>query len=184
MDKQEFEWIEGCKKQDAASQKALYHQYCGRMMMVCLRYSKSIQEAEDVLQEGFIKVFQHIKDFRGDALLNTWMTRIMVNTALNAQRKKLYMMPMVDIDLAGLKESEDIMLADFQLEDLLKMIQRLPHGCRVIFNLYAIEGYNHREIAEMLEISEGTSKSQYARARSLLQNNLKKEAVMYYGKGK
>jgi RNA polymerase sigma factor (sigma-70 family) len=184
LDKQEIEWIEGCKKQDAASQKALYHKFCGRMMMVCLRYSKSVQEAEDILQEGFIKVFQHIRHFRGEAQLSTWITRIMVNTALNAQRKKLYMMPMVDVDQAGLTEAETISLSDFNVKDLLKMIQSLPDGCRVIFNMYAIEGYTHKEIGEMLGVSEGTSKSQYARARTLLMQILMKEEQTYYGKFK
>ncbi len=183
MDRKELDLIEGCKNNDNASQKLLYDKYCGRMMMLCLRYAKSIQEAEDILQEGFIKVFEHIKNFRAESKLSTWMTRIMVNTALNAQRKKLYMLPMVDVDDAGLNENEDVSLGDFNLKELLKMVQSLPDGCRVIFNLYAIEGYTHKEIAETLAITEGTSKSQYARARQLLQQKIFVEQQAFYGRG-
>lgn len=184
LSKQDFAIIEGCKKQDGSSQKKLYQQFAGRMMVICMRYASSTQEAEDILQEGFIRIFKYIKDFRGEALISTWMTRIMVNTALNAKRKKLYMLPMHDVENAGLHEAEEISLSSFHLSELLSMVQALPEGCRVIFNMYAIEGYTHKEIAEMLNISEGTSKSQYARARQLLQKSLNREAETLYGRGK
>ena len=102
----ENELIEGCRKGDRAVQKALYERYCRKMMVVCLRYSKSTLEAEDILQEAFVKVFQAIKDFRQEAKLETWITRIMVNTALNAQRKKLYLYPMVDVEEINLPTDE------------------------------------------------------------------------------
>lgn len=181
----EQELIDGSRKNDRSFQKALYERYCRKMMVVCMRYSRSTGEAEDILQEGFIKVFQGIKDFRQQSKLETWITRIMVNTALNFQRKKLYLFPMVDVQDLDLPENE-ISISSIHFSQLLEMIQSLPQGCQIVFNLFAIEGYNHKEIAEMLGVSEGTSKSQYARARALLQVKLLKESSYYtrYGKGK
>lgn len=155
------------------------------MMVVCLRYSKSTPEAEDILQEGFVKVFQGLEGFRQDARLETWMTRIMVNTALNHHRRKLYLYPMVDVENIDIVESE-VSISGIHVTQLLEMIQALPQGCQVVFNMFAIEGYSHKEIAEMLGISEGTSKSQFARARMLLQERLLKESSYYskYGKAK
>jgi RNA polymerase sigma factor (sigma-70 family) len=168
----EKELIEGCAEGNRAAQKALYERYCRKMMMICQRYAKSMLEAEDILQEGFIKVFGKIKSFRADAQLSTWMTRIMINTALNAQRQKLYLLPMVDVNDVVMSEREEISLSAFHLSDLTAMVQSLPDGCRIVFNLYAIEGYSHREIGEMVGISEGTSKSQYSRAKDLLRNKI------------
>lgn len=175
----EQELIKGCVKGDRASQKALYERYCRKMMVVCQRYAKSLQEAEDALQEGFLKVFASLKSFRGDSRLDTWITRIMINTALNAQRQKLYLLPMVEITEVNLPEDEEISLAAFNLSELITMIQSLPDGCRLVFNLFAIEGYNHKEIATMLGISEGTSKSQYSRAKSLLKLKLSLQNKVY-----
>ena len=181
----EQELIHGCRKGDRAFQQELYQRYCRKMMAVCLRYSKTTAEAEDILQEGFVKVFHALKDFRQESKLETWITRIMVNTALNSQRKKLYLYPMVDVEKIDVPEDE-VSVSGIHFMQLLEMIQALPHGCQVVFNLFAIEGYNHKEIAELLGISEGTSKSQYARARSLLQARLLKESSYYekYGEGK
>lgn len=181
----EQELIDGCRKGSRASQKALYERYCRKMMVVCLRYSKSSAEAEDILQEAFVKVFQGIKDFRQESKLETWITRIMVNTALNAQRKKLYLFPMVDVEEIDLPD-EELSVSGIHFTQLLEMIQSLPQGCQVVFNMFAIEGYSHKEIATLLSISEGTSKSQYARARSLLQGKLVKETSYYskYGEAK
>jgi RNA polymerase sigma factor (sigma-70 family) len=181
----EDELIEGCRKDDRASQKALYDRYCRKMMVVCMRYSKSTAEAEDILQEGFVKVFKGIKDFRKESRLDTWMTRIMVNTALNVQRKKLYLYPMVDVEEINLPDVE-VSMSNVHFTQLLEMIQALPHGCQIVFNLFAIEGFSHKEIAEQLGISEGTSKSQFARAKSLLQERLLKESKYYerYGEAK
>ncbi|MBL0743816.1 RNA polymerase sigma factor [Chryseolinea lacunae] len=181
----EPELIEGCRKGNRAIQKALYDRYCRKMLVVCLRYSKTTAEAEDILQEGFVKVFQGIKDFRQEAKLETWITRIMVNTALNVQRKKLYLYPMVDVTEVNLPE-EEMSISGIHFTQLLEMIQALPQGCQIVFNLFAIEGYSHKEIAESLGISEGTSKSQFARAKSLLQAKLLKESTYYerYGEAK
>ena len=143
-----------------------------------MRYSKTTAEAEDILQEGFVKVFNAIKDFRQESKLETWVTRIMVNTALNVQRKKLYLYPMVDVEELDLPQHE-VSISGIHFKQLLEMIQALPQGCQIVFNLFAIEGYSHKEIAEQLGISEGTSKSQFARAKSLLQQKLAKEATYY-----
>jgi RNA polymerase sigma factor (sigma-70 family) len=175
----EKELIEGCVKGNRAAQRALYDRYCRKMMVICQRYSKSVQEAEDILQEGFIKVFAHIQSFRGDARLDTWITRIMINTALNAQRQKLYLLPMVDVDDVALPQDENVNLAGFHLDELIGLVRALPDGCRIVFNLFAIEGYGHKEIAGMLGISEGTSKSQYNRAKSLLKDKLSRQDNVY-----
>jgi RNA polymerase sigma factor (sigma-70 family) len=181
----EQELIDGCRKNSRSFQKALYERYCRKMMTVCLRYSRTTAEAEDILQEAFVKIFNAIKDFRQESKLETWITRIMVNTALNFQRRKLYLFPMVDVQEIDLPENE-VSLSNINFSELLQMIQSLPQGCQIVFNLFAIEGYNHKEIAEMLGISEGTSKSQYSRARSLLQEKLLKESSYYarYGEKK
>ena len=182
----EKELLEGCAKGDRAAQKALYERYCRKMMVICQRYAKTTAEAEDILQEGFVKVFGAIKSFRGESALGTWITRIMINTALNSQRQKLYMLPMVDLTEVSLPEREEVILAQFHLEELVAIIQSLPDGCRVVFNLFAIEGYGHKEIAKMMNISEGTSKSQYNRAKSLLRTKLEAQQQKYeeFGKSK
>ena len=174
----EDELIEGCKRGSRATQKALYDRYCRKMLAVCLRYSKTTAEAEDIVQEGFVKVFQGLKDFRQESKLETWITRIMVNTALNAQRKKLYLYPMVDVTELALP-GQEVSISGMHFNQLLEMIQSLPQGCQVVFNLFAIEGYSHKEISEMLGVSEGTSKSQFARAKSLLQAKILQESTYY-----
>lgn len=162
------ELIQGCCKGERKAQQNLYDTYGPRMYPIALRYSKMQQEAEDIVQEAFLKVFQNIKNFRKDASLAYWIKRIVINTALNHQRSKLYLYPMVDIGDLKTHQSYELTLSGFSHKELLEMVRRLPTGCQVIFNLYAIEGFKHHEIADMLEISEGTSKSQYARAKGLL----------------
>lgn len=177
--------VEGCIKGSRETQQTLYDKYSGMMYGVALRYTKAQQEAEDVLQESFIKVFQSIDTFRKDSSLPYWIKRIVINTALNSQRSKLYMYPMVDVtDLKDWQE-EGNAISDFGHMELLEMVQELPDGCRIIFNLYAIEGYKHHEIAKVLEISEGTSKSQYSRAKLLLQKKIhSKSKISYEGTGR
>ena len=167
----EKQLVTNCLEGDRSAQRALYDQYSSAMYVVAMRYAKSDQEAEDVLQESFIKVFDRLKSFEGRSSLGSWIKRIVINTALNSQRGKLYMYPMVPVEELDHSASE-FTLSNIALEDLIRMIQALPEGCRTIFNLYAIEGYNHNEISEMMEISPGTSKSQYARARQLLQEKI------------
>ena len=177
--------IKDCLRGNAMAQKQLYDTFAETMLGICYRYTKSMADAEDVLQEGFVKVFNAIKNFRQESKLETWITRIMVNTALNVQRKKLYLYPMVDVEELEIPE-EEVSISGIHFTQLLEMIQALPQGCQIIFNLFAIEGFSHKEIAEQLGISEGTSKSQFARAKSLLQQRLAKESTYYerYGEAK
>ena len=175
--------IKGCIEQSRAAQHALYSRYSRKMLMVCLRYARNTEDAQDILQEGFIKVFGNIKSFKGEAKLKTWMTRIFINTALNHQRQKLYLFPMTDVE-ESTAQTETIALDEFRMEELLGAIQSLPDGCRVVFNLFAVEGYPHKEIATMLGISEGTAKSQYSRAKLLLKTRLQEYSLTYGKLGK
>lgn len=179
----EFEQlVKKCVKEDRKAQKELYDLFAPRMIMICLRYSKTKMEAEDILQESFIKVFNNLKKLREITNLPAWIKRIVINTALNYQRGKLYLYPMVEVGKVKLSYDENVALSGFRQEELLNMIQELPLGCQVIFNLYAIEGYTHKEIAERLKISEGTSKSQYSRARTLLKSKIEEGSNDNYGK--
>lgn len=164
--------IKGCQKGKREYQQALYDKYSDGMYLVALRYSKMQQEAEDILQEAFLKVFNNIKTFRKDSSLAYWIKRIVVNTALNHQRSKLYLYPMVDVTDLTDRSVDETAISNLSYEELLQLIQKLPSGCQVIFNLFAIEGYKHNEIAELLQISEGTSKSQYSRAKSILAQSI------------
>lgn len=174
--------IEGCCKGDRMMQQELYQRFSKRMLVICMRYSKATEDAEDILQEAFIKVFQNIKKFRKDSSLGYWIKRIVINTALNYQRGKLYLFPMVDIKDINHNVEKETVLDRFHFKELLEMVQALPVGCQVIFNLYAIEGYPHKEIAKQLNISEGTSKSQYARAKKLLQQMIEQSEEVNYEK--
>jgi RNA polymerase sigma-70 factor (ECF subfamily) len=178
----EAQLIKGCCQGDRESQRELYQRYSAGMLMVSIRYSKNREDAEDILQEAFIKVFKNIKDFKQQSTLGYWIKRIVVNTALNFQRGKLYLFPMVELDDQSNIPVSDEALANCSLQELTKMIQSLPDGCQVIFNLYAIEGYKHSEIAKMLKISEGTSKSQYARAKNLLKQMIDRASNINYEK--
>ena len=168
----EQELIEGCIRNQPAAQELLFKTFSSKMLAVCCRYTTNKAEAEDLLQDGFIKVFSKIELFRGQGSLEGWIKRIMVNTALDALRrsKKLQINDLKEdseIPHTGLKPGDQL-----QAKDLMMLIQALPNGFRTVFNLYAIEGYTHKEIGELLGISENTSKSQYSRARSQLQKML------------
>ncbi|MDQ6480405.1 RNA polymerase sigma factor [Dyadobacter sp. LHD-138] len=172
----EHELVIGCQQRNRVAQKQLYDVFGGKLFAICLRYTKNRTDAEDVLQDAFIKIYENISTFRNDSPLEYWLRSIVVNTALNHLRQQKYLKQLDDIDgyengLAG----KELILADFQWQQLLGFIKELPIGCQTIFNLYAIEGYQHNEIAQKLGISEGTSKSQYSRARMLLQEKLNKE---------
>src|SRR5688572_9782870 len=153
-------------------QRLLYDLYSKKMMMVCLRYAPTTFEAEDIVQEGFVKVFANIGNFKKDCPLEFWIRKIMVNTALKHLRQKSLLTVSHETEEAENVSAGNYNLDAYSLDELLGMIQRLAPRYRMVFNLYAIEGYNHKEIGEMLEISEGTSKSQYSRARAILQNML------------
>lgn len=173
--------IKGCQKGERECQQALYDKYSDGMYLVALRYSKMQQEAEDILQEAFIKVFKNIKNFRKDSSLAYWIKRIVVNTALNHQRSKLYLYPMVDVTELNDWSDKESIISGLTHQELLSLIRELPTGCQIIFNLFAIEGYKHHEIAKQLEISEGTSKSQYSRAKSILVEKIMNLEQRRYG---
>ncbi len=167
------EMLEGCKANREHAQKYLFDRYSRVMTGVCMRYADRYEEAQDIVQDGFVKVFIKIKSFSGSGSLEGWIRRIMVNTALDYLRKiksERFNLSIDDVEFS-LKEDQ-VIDGELNAEDILKLIQALPLGYRTVFNMYAIEGYTHREIAEELEISENTSKSQYSRARSLLQKKL------------
>lgn len=169
----EEEMLEGCIANQEIAQKYLFERYSGVMTGVCMRYVDRYDEAQDMVQDGFVKVFKKINTFSGSGSLEGWIRRIMVNTALDYLRKiknERFNLSIDDVDYS-IKEQQ-IIESSMQAEDLLKIIRTLPLGYRTVFNMYAIEGYTHREIAEKLDISENTSKSQYSRARSLLQKKL------------
>ena len=169
----ETEIIEGCVQQKRIFQKLLYDQYHRKFYGICLRYSKEIAEAEDILQDGFIKIFQHIKNYSGAGSFEGWMKRIVVNTAIEYFRKKTNLYSINELENHEELTYNDDVLSIIAAEDILKLIQDLPTGYRTVFNLYAIEGFTHKEIGAMLEINEGTSKSQLARARMILQQKIK-----------
>lgn len=172
----EQDLIKGCIENDAKAQRELYHKFCGAMMGICVRYAPTVHEAEDLLQDGFIKVFQKIHTFQGKGYLAGWIKRIMVNTCLTYYRdnKNLRMYAELDEDVLKEEASFDV-LAQLSADELVQKIQRLPDGFRVVFNMYAIEGFSHQEIADELGISIGTSKSQLSRARAYLKKIIKEE---------
>ncbi|TAF32154.1 MAG: RNA polymerase sigma factor [Cytophagales bacterium] len=168
--------VSACISGDRKAQRKLYDTYSRKMYVVSLRYSKTTAEAEDILQEAFLKIFDAIGDFKYECPLDYWIKRIVINTALKHNRRKMDQMPFEEVsDLNYTPNLHDGDVSNHNFKDLLAMIQRLAPGCQVVFNLHAIEGFKHKEIAEMLSITEGTSKSQYARAKMLLQEMLAKE---------
>jgi RNA polymerase sigma factor (sigma-70 family) len=164
-----------CVKGNAKAQRMLFDKFAPRMMAVCLRYAKDAEEAEDILQDGFIKMFNKLPDFKMEGSLEGWVRRIMVNTSLDAiRRNKKHQGDMkledVDFKVSNHETAMDNLLA----EDLLKLVQKLPEGYKMVFNLFAIEGYSHKEIGDLLGVTENTSKSQYSRARAYLRTQLEK----------
>jgi len=169
------EIIKGCVRGNRDSQGKLYQMFSGKMYGVCLYYSKDQTEAEDILHEGFLKVFNYISQYKGEGSFEGWIRRIMVNTSLEKYRKQNILYPVGDIyDYIEDVGYEDI-ISNISMNDLLKMIQDLSPQYRMVFNLYVMEGLSHKEISELLVISEGTSKSNLSRARTILQNRIKKE---------
>jgi RNA polymerase sigma-70 factor (ECF subfamily) len=169
MENPNDELIKGCIKQDRRSQELLYNTFSKKMYQVCLSYTKNRDEAKDVLQDGFIKVFKSINTFKGEVDLERWIRRIIVNTSIDYYRKSLKELKPIDISEVTNLASELNYLETIGANDLLGLVRKLPDGARVIFNLYAVEGYTHKEISEMINISEGTSKSQFSRGKQLLQ---------------
>ncbi len=165
--------LKGCLSGNARDQELLYRRYSAKLYGVALQYTGSYDEARDVLQEGFIKIFTNLHKYSGAGSFEGWTRRIVVNTALEKHRNKYYL-NMVE-DIGNIPELNDNRIPDIsglEAEDLLKFIMELSPKYRMVFNLYALEGYSHKEIAEMLSISEGTSKSNLSRARGILQKKV------------
>ncbi|WP_394368097.1 RNA polymerase sigma factor [Mucilaginibacter rigui] len=174
--------VQCCKAGQRKAQELLYKQFASKMLGVCMRYATDKMEAEDMLQNGFIKVFQKIADYRGDGSFEGWVRRIMVHSSIEYYRRHHKMMQVVDIDTAGHEPSVNAAAASsLEAKDLLVMIKALSPGYRMVFNLYAIDGYSHKEIAEIMGISEGASKSQLSRARAILKEQVMKMDNKRYG---
>ncbi len=175
---QEEKLVKQCRKGKASAQREVFEKYSTQMLAVCRRYTKCVQDAEEVLSNGFIKVFQKIDQYSGEGALGGWIRTIMVRESLNYIRYQKNLFVEVEEErqeeFGHQKEVEAL-----NTQHLMKLIDELPLGYKTVFNLYAIEGYNHREIGEMLEISENTSKSQLSKARKQLQKHLNEQEVLY-----
>lgn len=173
----EKEIIEGCLANSASAQEKLYALYSRRMMAVCLRYTKSRFEAEDIFHDAFVKVFKNIHLWQGGSF-EGWMRRIFVNTSINHYHQNKRYFGHVDASYAEtmLSTSESI-IGEMSNQELLEMINRLPEGYKLIFNLHVVEGYNHTEIAEMLKIAEGSSKSQLFKAKAYLKKLIENKTI-------
>src|SRR5688572_22701817 len=166
--------IERCKAGDSRYREVLYKKYCRKLMGICFRYSKNREEAEDYLQEGFYKIFKSLEGYKSEGSFEGWMRKILVNTILESIRRKQILF--TETDLSNLLEepSHEDGWNIYNAKELVNLINQLPDGYRVVFNLYAVEGYSHREIGEKLGINEGTSRSQYAKARKQLRLMIQK----------
>jgi RNA polymerase sigma factor (sigma-70 family) len=164
--------IGACLREERWAQKQLYETYYGRLLTVCLRYSNNSEDARDILNEGFVKVFRFLDRYKVGTSLDGWMRRIMINTSIDFYRKEMRHRS-DDLEAAEYKISEDTDIAsNYAAQEILKAIQLLPPAYRAVFNLYAIEGYSHKEVAEALGITESTSRSNLVKARVKLKEML------------
>lgn len=170
----ESDLIKGCLEGNRRMQELLYQRFSPKMYAVCLRYAGKAEDAQDILQDGFVKVFRNLHMYRGDGSFEGWIRRIFVNTAIEHYRRQVNVYPVTE-GHENLMEAKDVSAIDtLSMKDLMMIIQELSPGYKTVFNLYVIEGYTHKEISEMIGISEGTSKSQLARAKGILQNIINK----------
>src|SRR6478752_7629673 len=175
--------LQGCIKNNAAAQKALYQKYSVKMLVVCYRYAHNREDAEDMLQEGFIKVFSQIHTFENRGALEGWIRRIIVHTCINNLKKNKRFNESVDLIHANsVVVREENIPSVIQAKEVIECIRMLPIGYRTVLNLYAIEGYSHKEISLMLDIEESTSRSQYTRAKAMLEDILVKKHIMHPAK--
>lgn len=167
--------VKECVNGNPRAQRALFERFAPKMMTVCLRYAKDTEQAEDVMQDGFVKVFTKLGDFKLEGSLEGWIRRVMVNTALDQIRKNGRLLGDISTDDVAYKlETNDPIAETLMAEDLMKLVMAMPEGYKVVFNMFAIEGYSHAEIADTLGITESTSKSQYSRARAYLRERIEK----------
>ncbi|MDR1160963.1 MAG: sigma-70 family RNA polymerase sigma factor [Tannerellaceae bacterium] len=169
----EQQLIEGCRKGNRLAQKELYDTYSRKMMGVCLRYTNDRETARDLLQDGFVKVYSSIGSYTGNGSFEGWMRKIFVNCALEYLRKSDVLREAIDLDnTTELANPDSSVVSTMSANELLTLIGELPAGFRTVFNLFAIEGFSHKEIGELLNITESTSRSQYTRAKQLLQRKI------------
>jgi RNA polymerase sigma factor (sigma-70 family) len=169
----DFSLVNECIKGNPKAQKALFDRFAPKMYSVCLRYMKNTEQAEDVLQDSLVKVFSKLNDYKNEGVLEGWIRRIVVNACLDQIRKNAKFLGDIQSDEVEYKlEHHSFITETLMAEDLMKLIHRMPDGYRVVFNLFAIEGYSHQEIAQQLGITESTSKSQYLRARAYLRDRI------------
>jgi len=172
---EDIDLVQACLKGNPRAQKALFEKFAAKMFAVCLRYMNNHDEAQDALQDGFVKIFSKLVDFKNEGVLEGWIRRIIVNTCLDAIRKN--QKTKFDVSISDVEyqlEYNDTGLQSLELEELMNLVQSMPNGYRVVFNMFAIEGYSHKEIGEKLGINENTSKSQYLRARAFLRERIEK----------
>lgn len=175
----EKELIKRCSLHDSIAQEELYRMYAPKMLGVCIRYVRDRELAQDLMHDGFITVFSKIGDFRGDGSFEGWMRRVFVNTALGHLRKNNVLAEAAQIDVTiQLSNHDSSAIERLGAKELMGFIETMPEGYRTVLNMFAIEGYSHREIAQMLNISEGTSRSQYLRAKAYLHKVLKEAEVI------
>jgi RNA polymerase sigma-70 factor (ECF subfamily) len=171
--------IAGCLHNDSAAQRELYNRFSPKMLSVCYRFAQSREDAEDMLQEGFIKVFTQIHTFQNKGAFEGWIRRIVVHTCINFLKKNKKFNERVDLDYATMVEvREETIPSIMQARQIIECIRLLPIGYRTVLNLYAMEGYSHKEISMMLDIEESTSRSQYTRAKSMLETILVKKKII------
>src|ERR1700693_6375128 len=171
--------LQGCLKNEATAQRELYNRYSPKMLAVCYRFAHNREDAEDMLQEGFIKVFSQMHTFQNQGAFEGWVRRIIVHTCINVLKKNKKFNESVDIIHAtAVQVREESVPSIVQAKQIVECIRMLPVGYRTVLNLYAIEGYSHREIGTMLEIEESTSRSQYTRAKAMLQDILIRKKIL------
>jgi RNA polymerase sigma factor (sigma-70 family) len=176
------ELITRSKAQDRKAQELLYKQFAPKMLGVCMRYAADKMEAEDMLQNGFIKMFTKLEDYRGDGAFEGWVRRIMVHCSIEYYRKHHKMIQVMDVtELSDEPSVNPSAMANMSAKDLMAVVNQLSPGYKMVFNLYAIEGYSHREIADIVGITEGASKSQLSRARTILKDLVVKMEEKKYG---
>ena len=172
MDEQQL--IAGCKSRNRLAQRELYEKYARKMLAVCLRYVNDKETARDLMQDGFVKVFTSIDTYSGIGAFEGWLRKIFMNCALEYLRRGDVLKESTDLDsTAELAQPDSNAISDLSAAELMRLVQSLPKGFRTIFNMFAVEGYSHKEISEMLGINESTSRSQYTRAKQLLQKKVK-----------
>jgi len=164
----ESDLIKGCIEGDAQMQRLLYDQFSPKMYGVCLRYTENTEDANDVMQEGFIKVYKSLSKFRAEGSFEGWIRRIFINTSIEHYRKKVKLYNVTEVQENTIEDSELDALDSLATKDILNIVNKLSPGYKQVFNLHVVEGYSHKEIADLLGITEGTSKSQLARAKGVL----------------